>query len=97
MQTEPQLGNQKMPSIWPFFAALPVSLLMAIALTPHFGGEIGYLSAYAFLMLCACGYLVVGIRKKKKGYIYTAILMAFLNPTLPIFVAASYDAAFIQK
>ena len=82
MQPDPQSDNQKMPSIWPFFAALPVSLLMAIALTPHLGGEIEYLSAYAFLMLCACGYLVVGAKKKKNGYIYTAILMAFLNPAL---------------
>jgi hypothetical protein len=97
MDATPRPQNEKMPSIWPFFAALPISLLMAIALTPHLGGEFEYLISYTFLMLCACGYLAVGTRKHKNGYIYIAILMTFLNPILPILVAASYDAVFIQN
>jgi len=97
METTLEPPNNKMPSIWPFFAALPISFLMAIALTPHLGGEVEYLISYAFLMLCASGYLATGAHKKRKGYICVAILMVFLSPILPIFVAAFYDAAFIQK
>jgi hypothetical protein len=77
--------------IWPFFAAMPVSILMAIALTPQIGGVVEYLSAYSFLIICATAYLIVGNQKNRKGYIHAAVALVFLSPILPILTVSIYE------
>lgn len=86
-----------MPRIWPFFAAIPVSLLMAIALAPRIGGVAEYLISYGFLAICSAGYLVAGKMKKKGRYVYTAILMILFAPILPVLIAEIYDSLFQSK
>jgi hypothetical protein len=91
-----KMNNLKI-TIWPFFAALPVSLLMALALTPRHGGEVEYLIAYLFFMICASGCLVAGNKKQKRSYVYSSFILVFASPLLPIFALVIYDSLFRHK
>lgn len=72
--------SASMAALWPFLAAMPVSLPMA--LTPMRGGQVEHLFVYGFLMVCAMPYLFTGAKRQKKDCVHFA--------TAPIFSGSLY-------
>ena len=75
-----------------FFWGIPFSLLFAVALTPTRGGANEYLRGYGFLLLCDLGYLFLGLRKNRVGYIRIATALIYLAPVIVLlFMIIAHD------
>jgi hypothetical protein len=75
-----------------FIWGIPFSLLFAIVLTPTNGGSNEYLRGYAFLVLCALGYLILGVKGNKVGYIRIATALIYLAPFIVLlFMVIAHD------